>query len=372
MAAGSDYYEVLGVNRDASPEEIKRAYRRLAHRWHPDVADDKHEAEERFKEITEAYEVLRDEQKRWEYDRYGRTGRAAPGMDFGGMGGFGDLFEAFFGARAAQHEQRHGPQRGQDLRYDLEMTLEQVSSGLDRTIRVSRLARCGACAGSGSRDQQRPGICPVCQGQGEVRQTSGSVFGMQFTSVTTCPRCQGEGMVVVNPCPQCAGRGVERVSAEVAAHIPPGVDHGTKVRLAGEGDAGLRGGPAGDLYVVIHLLPHETFQRRGTELITEVGMPFTTAALGGTLAVPTLDGEGEVHVPAGTQTGTTFRLKGKGLPDVHSSHRGDLHVVVRLAVPTRLTDKQRRLLQEFAQAGGDKLPADHKGIFERVRDAFSG
>ena len=371
MAAGRDYYEVLGVSREASPEEIKRAYRRLAHRWHPDVAANKNEAEERFKEITEAYEVLRDEQKRWEYDRYGRVGRG-PSVDLGDFGGFGDLFDAFFGgARQARYAQRHGPRRGQDLRYDLELTLEEVASGLERTIRVSRMTRCQDCQGRGSRDQQGPAPCTTCRGTGEVRQTQGSVFGMHFTSITTCPRCQGEGMVIADPCPRCSGQGHERTAQELRVTVPAGVDQGSKVKLAGAGDAGPRGGPAGDLYLVVRVAPHEIFQRRGTELITEVPLPFTVAALGGTLPVPTLDGEGEVHVPAGTQTGATFRLKGKGLPDLQSRHRGDLHVVVRVAVPARLTEKQRHLLQQFAQAGGDHISQDNRGIFDRVRDVFS-
>jgi len=373
-ASGTDYYEILGVSRDASPEEIKRAYRRLAHRWHPDVCENKEEAEERFKEITEAYEVLRDEQKRWEYDQFGRVGARRGGAgagDFAGFGGFGDLFEAFFGtARQQQYAERHGPARGDDLRYDLELTLEEAAAGVQRTIRISRMETCQACRGSGSQDANGAIGCPMCHGQGQVRQSQSSIFGMSFTSIVTCPRCHGEGMVIPNPCPQCQGRGRERLGQQVEINVPAGVDTGSKVTVRGKGDVGPRGGPAGDLYLVIHVREHEIFQRRGTELITEVPLPFTIAALGGTLKVPTLDGEGEVHVPAGTQTGSTFRLRGKGMPDLHSGHRGDLHVVTRVVVPSRLNEKQRRLLEQFAEAGGDRVH-EGKGIFDRVKDAFS-
>jgi molecular chaperone DnaJ len=233
------------------------------------------------------------------------------------------------------------------------------------------MAPCGTCGGSGSQDQAAPVACPVCQGSGQVRQSQASVFGMHFTSISTCPRCQGEGLVISNPCLQCSGRGRERISQELNVTVPPGVDTGSKVQLAGEGDAGLRGGPPGDLYLVTHVRAHEVFQRRGTELICEVPLAFATAALGGTLRVPTLGGEGEVHVPAGTQTGVTFRLKGRGMPDLHSSHRGDLHVVTRVVVPTRLSEMQRRLLQEYAAAGGDQVHQEPRGIFDRVKDAFS-
>jgi len=368
MAQKRDYYEVLEVSPDASPEDIKRAYRRLARQHHPDVCPGDPAAEGRFKEIAEAYEVLSDPQKRYQYDQFGHLGEGAPGWGgFEGFGGFGDLFDAFFGARQAARTQVR--QAGADLRYDLEISLEEAARGADRTIRVSRLVTCTACAGAGGKSGARPLACPACQGTGQVRHTANSIFGMQFASVVPCGRCRGEGVVISDPCPTCHGRGTERRTEQVAVRIPAGADSGSRVRLAGKGDAGMRSGPAGDLYVLAHMRPHEIFERRGTEIICEAPLAFTTAALGGKITVPTLDGQAELRIPPGTQPGTTFRLKGKGLPDLHGAHRGDQHVVVRLQVPTQLNEKQRRLLEAFRQAGGDHVE-DDKSLFDKVKDAF--
>lgn len=374
MADKRDYYEVLGVDRSASSEEIKRAYRRLARQFHPDVNPGDPTAEASFKELGGAYEVLCDPQKRASYDRFGHVGmRSGFGMsDFDPFGGFGDLFEAFFGGATRTAQRPKVDLRGADLRYDLEITLEEAAFGVERPIRISRLCPCESCQGSGGKPGAQMITCPQCQGAGQVRHSRDTMFGMQFTSVTTCDRCYGEGMVVSDPCPDCLGRGNERRSEQLKVKIPAGVDNGSRVRLSGEGDAGLRGEASGDLHIVIHVRPHDFFARRGSELICEVPLPFTIAALGGTFTVPTLDGKAQIDIPAGTQSGGTFRIKGKGLPDLERRHRGDQHVVVRVIVPVKLNKKQQELLQEFARLGGDKLGPREKGIFERMKEALRG
>jgi molecular chaperone DnaJ len=344
MNEKADYYEVLQVPRDAPQDEIKKAYRRLARQHHPDVNPGDPTAEERFKQVTEAYEVLNDPQKRSEYDRYGHGGR--PSLDFGGFGGFGfgDIFDAFFGGPQARTATER---RGSDLRYDLEITLEEAAKGAQRQIRLSHMVACGECSGTGSRGPAREATCPVCRGEGEIRRVSSAMFGMQFSTVSTCARCRGQGTIIADPCRNCGGQGVERRSGALTVTVPPGVDSGEKLRVAGQGDA-MGGGMPGDLYVVIHVRPHEIFQRRGSELLCEVPLPFVTAALGGEIDVPTLYGPTKLHIPPGTQTGAAFRIKGRGMPAGQSSQRGDLHVVTRVTVPTKLTHKQRMLLQTFA------------------------
>jgi molecular chaperone DnaJ len=373
MVGKRDYYEVLGVGRSATPEEIKRAFRRLARQHHPDVNPTDSEAEERFKEIGEAYEVLSDPQKRQQYDMFGHTANQQQngGADFGGFGGFGDIFDAFFGGGfEGRTRQAARDTRGADIRADIEITLEEAASGVEKTIRVTRQVTCPECAGKGGRAGSGPITCLVCHGSGRIRQTSG-IFGMQFTSVGVCERCQGEGTVIADPCTVCQGKGRVRKSEQLQVQIPAGADTGHRLRLEGQGDAGLRGGPIGDLYIFIHLLPHDVFERRGTELICEVPIPFSIAALGGKLKVPTLDGNEDLHIPAGTQTGATFRIRGKGLPDPNGYARGDEHVIVKLVVPTKLTTKQRQLLREYAKDAGEHAD-DDKGILERVKDVLNG
>lgn len=366
MAQRRDYYEVLGVGRGASQDEIKRAFRRLARRHHPDVNPGDLQAEARFKEIAEAYEVLRDPDRRAQYDYYGRVG--ATGAVWDELGGFGDLFEAFFGRPRAGR--RRGPARGADLRYDLELTLEEVASGVKRTLTLERRDECGRCGGTGSASRSERVLCPACGGAGQTQQVQSTPLG-RLATVATCSRCGGEGMVVSDPCPACRGSGRRLQQAEVTVKVPPGVEDGVSLRLEGEGEAGPRGAPAGDLYVVVHVRPHELFERRGRDLYCEAPIPFPVATLGGAVAVPTLHGEEQLRVPPGTQTGETFTLRGAGLPDVRTGELGDEYVTVRVVTPTRLTERQRKLLEEFARESGDEVE-ESRSWFSRVRDALGG
>jgi molecular chaperone DnaJ len=370
MQGQKDYYEILGVPRDATSEEIKRAYRRLARECHPDVNPGDASAEARFKEVAAAYEVLSDPQKRSRYDRFGAAGGRGGFSDFDlGFGGFGDLFESFFGGmgRGAPVE---AEERGGDLQQDLEITLAQAARGVQRVITVSRMRACSVCEGSGAKAGSRPMTCPVCHGAGEVRHTSSSVFGMHFATVSRCEKCRGRGSVESDPCPNCYGTGRERRSEQVTVEIPKGIESGMTLRLRGEGDAGAHGARAGDLLVNVHVAEDPFFERRGTELICEAPVAFTTAALGGTITVPSLQGASEVRIPAGSQNGTVFRLRGKGMPDMQSGRRGDLHVVMRVVVPTHLTGEQRRLLERFAQAGGDHVSDGERKLLDRLEEAL--
>jgi len=368
MDAKRDYYDVLGVSRGASPEEVKRAYRRLARQHHPDVNPGDAEAEKRFKEVVEAYEVLSDPERRAQYDRFGHAG--APVMADFGFGGFSDLIEAFFGGFESRPRSTIKDFRGADLRLDLEITLEEAAFGTTKTVRVNRLTRCDECRGEGGHAGSAPVVCPLCRGEGRVRHSTG-VFGMQFTSVYTCEHCQGEGSTLSDPCPSCQATGRTRKVEHLRVEIPPGVDSGYRLRLEKEGDAGLRGAPPGDLYLVVHVLSHKIFERRGTEIVCEVPLPFTVAALGGKIRVPTLGGEQELHIPAGTQTGTTFRLRGQGLPEPNGHFRGDQHVIVKVVVPARLSAKQRELLRQLAKTEKETT-VEEKGLLERVKDALGG
>jgi len=366
MNGKRDYYEVLGLDRSASNEEIKRAYRRLARQHHPDVNPNDPDSEERFKEVVEAYEALSDAERRMQYDHFGHVGGA--GMSDFGFGGFSDLIESFFGGgfggrtRATVQDLR-----GADLRVDVELTLEEVALGADKEIRVSRQMQCNECQGRGGSESSKTVICPNCRGEGRVRHASG-VFGIQFTSVAACERCQGEGRLISDPCPSCQGQGRKKKAEKMKIHIPPGADSGHRLQLRGEGDVGLRGASPGDLYVVTHILPHNIFERRGTEIICEVPLPFTIAALGGKLEVPTLGEAEELKIPAGTQTGTAFRLRGKGLPDPNGQVRGDEHIIVKVSVPTHLSAKQRQLLKQLAEESDE----DDKGLLERMKEALGG
>jgi molecular chaperone DnaJ len=375
MRTQRDYYEILGVARDATAEEIKRAYRRLAREHHPDVnpGNKEKEAEARFKEIAAAYEVLCDPQRRSRYDRFGHAGArgAFDDFDLGGFGGFGDLFESFFGG-VGRTTRAGVEERGADLQEDVEVTLEQAATGAQRPLHVSRMRTCSVCEGSGGQASSRPMTCPACHGAGEIRHATNTVFGMRFATVTTCERCRGHREVQSDPCTNCYGAGRERRGEQITVNVPAGIESGSRLRLQGEGDAGARGAPAGDLYVTVHVSEHRFFERRGTELICEVPLPFTAAALGGSIKVPSLSGESEVHIPAGTQSGAVFRLRGKGMPDLHSGRHGDQHVVVRVVVPTHLTAQQRRLLEQFAKAGGDKMGDKQRKLFERLKDALGG
>ncbi len=367
-----DYYELLGIARAASAEEIKRAYRSLARTHHPDVAEDKTAAEHHFKEINEAYEVLSDPQKRAQYDRFGTVNGAGNGADFGfggfGQSGFGDIFDMFFGdARAQGQPRRNGPQRGSDLRYDLEITLEDAFSGTTKEIQFSHLAQCDTCKGAGAAPGTLITACERCGGSGIMRTVRQTPLG-QFVTQTTCTFCDGEGHVVAQPCETCNGRGRREVERRLSVKVPAGVDDGSRIRIAGSGEAGIRGGAAGDLYVYLNVAPHPMLRRDGLDTYVDIPLSFPQATLGATIGVPSLEGELPLTIPAGTQTGSTLRLRGHGMPSVRGSQRGDHHVTIHVAVPTKMSKRQRELLEEYARAGGDAI--DEKSFFDRVKDAF--
>ncbi len=370
-----DYYEILGVPRDADENTIKSAYRKLARQYHPDV-NKSPDAEERFKEVNEAYEVLSDAEKRQAYDRYGHAatqggfGAGGPGSPFAGMGGFADIFEEFFGGFGGMRSATRGPTRGDDLRYDLEITFQEAVFGAEKEIEVPRLETCPVCQGTGAEPGTKPIRCPQCHGTGEVRRAQQTILG-QFVSVTTCPRCNGEREIVTTPCSHCRGQKRVTVTRRLSVSIPAGVDDGMRIRLAGEGEPGERGGPPGNLYVFLHVKPHPVFQRQENDILLELPINIVQAALGCEPEVPTLDGKMKLTIPPGTQHGTVFRLRGKGVPILRSNRRGDQLVTVRVIVPDKLNEKQRKLLQELGDTLGlDCLQKDTRNVFEKFLDAL--
>jgi molecular chaperone DnaJ len=376
MAASKrDYYEVLGVARTASDDEIKKAFRRLAKQYHPD-ANKEQGAESRFIEINEAYEVLSDPQKRAAYDRYGHAGLNGAGAgfnDFAGFGSINDLFETFFATSGAT-QRRAGTQRGADLRYELTITFEEAVFGCQKEIELPRWETCTACRGSGAQPGTSTSRCPSCQGTGEIRRVQQSIFG-QFVNVTMCERCRGEGRVITTPCEKCRGQGRVRNNRRVVVNIPAGVDDGINVRVTGEGEVSARGGTPGNLYVVLTVKPHPVFKRQGNDIIYELPISFTQAALGDEVEVPTVDGKSTtLKIPAGTQSNRSFRLKGLGVPVVHSSARGDQHVIVKVVTPTNLTPEQKHLLEEFARLEREQSEQNGKNIFrdlfDKAKDVF--
>ena len=351
--AKRDYYEVLGVSRDASADTIKKAYRKLARKYHPDANPDSQDADAKIKEINEAYEVLVDSEKRARYDRFGHAGN---GQGFGGagggagnFGGFEDIFEMFFNTG----RQRRGPERGADLRLDLELSFEEAVFGLEKEVKVPRTESCSTCGGSGAAPGTNPQACVVCAGTGQVQFAQNTPFG-RIVQSRTCDRCRGKGKIIEKPCATCHGNGQVRRTRNIDVKIPAGVDNGTRLRVSGEGESGLRGGPRGDLYVYIHVRTHRDFTRHGNDIICEVPISFVQAALGDEIEVPTLEGKVSLKVPEGTQGGTVFRLRGRGVPDVSGYGRGDQHVKVNVVTPVKLDERQKELLREFAEAGGDK------------------
>lgn len=352
------YYEVLGVERDASGEVIKKAYRQLAIQYHPDKNPGDTEAEERFKECAEAYEVLRDPEKRRLYDAYGHEGLKHSGFDgFGGVedifSAFGDIFGDLFGF-GRPGGRPAGPRQGRDLRYDMELTLEEAAQGKQNEIKVAREAACEACSGSGQAGAAEPVVCRTCGGTGQVVRAQGF-----FRIAATCPECRGAGRVVTDPCRECGGRGRVREAKTLAVKVPPGIDHGQRLRIGGEGEGGDMGAPPGDLYVVVHVLPHKVFERDGQNLYRRLDVSMAQAALGRTVLVETLvDGTAELELPEGVQTGELVRVKGLGMPRLRDGKRGDLHVQVMVQTPRKLGKRQRELLEELAELGeADAAPA---------------
>ncbi|HKO24391.1 MAG TPA: molecular chaperone DnaJ [Chloroflexota bacterium] len=347
-----DYYEVLGVARNASEDELKRAFRTLARQYHPDV-NKSPDAEARFKEIGEAYDVLSDPQKRRVYDQCGHAGLDRQGyggfQGFEGFGSVADIFEqvdTFFGG-AGRGRTRRSPQRGADLRYDLTITFEEAVFGTEKTLEIPRLESCGVCKGSGAEPKTEPTICPQCTGNGELRRVRQSLLG-QVVKVTPCGRCQGEGRIISTPCHACHGQGCVRKTRQLTVRIPAGVDSGQQIRLCGEGEAGPKGGPPGNLYVVLEVTPHPFFEREGSDIFCALPLCFAQAALGDRVEVPTIDGSAILAIPAGTHTGQTFRLREKGVPHLGGVGRGDQYVTVRVCTPTQLSPRERQLFEELA------------------------
>ncbi len=370
-----DYYEVLGVARNASQEEIKKAYRKIAVQCHPDKNPGDKTAEEKFKELGEAYEVLSDPQKRAAYDQYGHAAFDRRTGGFGRTAGFHDPFEVFrevFGGGGIFEDLFGGvshdpsqPQRGDDLRYDMEITFEEAARGCEKEITVTKPERCDVCQGSGAEPGSKARTCPTCGGRGQVISSRGI-----FSIAQTCPQCQGAGRILDRPCKICRGQGRRERTSKIKLRMPAGVDTASRLRSAGNGEAGWRGGPSGDLYVVIHVKPHEIFQRDGDDLLCEVPVSFVQAALGAEIDVPTLDGKSSVKIPAGTQPGTMFRLKGKGIKNIQGYGHGDLHVRINVEVPTRLSATQKAKLQEFDQlCNGEENPIG-QSFFEKAKKLF--
>jgi len=374
MAAKRDYYEVLGVAREASAEEIKKSYRKLAVKFHPDKNPGDHEAEDKFKELGEAYEALSDPDKRAAYDRYGHQAFAGGGGGGGGFhdpmdlfsqvfgGAFGSGFEEFFGGG---RRQRSGKQRGSDLRYDLEISLEEAARGSEKELEIEHFGPCGNCNASGSKSGGGTKPCSTCGGRGVIARQAGI-----FIQQTTCPECRGAGETVADPCGTCGGDGRTHKASRIKIRIPAGVEDGTRLRSTGNGDAGVRGGAAGDLYVFLHVKEHDVFEREGNDLYCEVPMPFSVAALGGELEVPTLDGRASIKIPAGTQGGTLFRLRERGVPSLSNQKKGDLHVRVQVEVPTKLNTEQQDILRSFAASIGEHNSPMQESFFQKARRFF--
>jgi molecular chaperone DnaJ len=373
MTDKRDYYQVLGVQKNASQTEIRKAYRKLARQHHPDL-NQSADAEERFKELNEAYEILSDDQKRATYDRYGHAGLSGQ-AGFGGFeGGIGDIFEQFFGnfARAGASSGRRGPRAGSDLRSSITISFEDAVHGTEVELDVQRYEQCQTCNATGAAPGTTPIRCVQCAGTGEVRSARQSIFG-QVVVTDTCPRCRGAGEVISSPCASCNGQGRNRVSKRLQVNVPAGIDDGMRIRLTGEGDEGVRGGPQGNLYVDIHVRPHEYFRRDGQNILLDLELNIAQAALGDEIDIPTIDGTHDMSIPAGTQTGQVFRLRGKGIPHVRNANlRGDMLINVFVKVPTNLNEEQRMLMTKLAATLGSSPTASaHKGgFFERLRDAF--
>ena len=371
--AQRDYYEILNIGRNANNEEIKNSFRNLARKYHPDVSKEP-DAEEKFKEINEAYAVLSDSEKRAAYDRYGHAG-------VNGMGGmpdfttidFSDIFEEFFGfgGMGGGSRRKNAPRRGADLSYSVTLEFEEAVFGVDKEVEITRDETCTACHGTGAESGTSPSTCSNCGGRGEVRQVRQTFLG-SMVQVTTCPTCQGKGTIIQSPCKICRGLGLERKTSKKLIHIPAGVDNGTQIRLAGEGQPGINGGPVGNLYIEIRVKPHKFFRRRQNDIQIDLNINIAQATLGAEIDVPTLDGNEKLVIPPGTQPGRIFKLKGKGVPHIRSSSRGDQLVVVGVEIPTQVNSEQRVLFEKLADTLGTEVLPQEKGFFDRLKEVLSG
>jgi molecular chaperone DnaJ len=369
VAVKRDYYEVLGVDRRCSAEELKVAFRKIAMDSHPDRHPNDAVAHDRFKEASEAYAVLSDPERRRSYDLFGHSAvGAAPAVDFSDMP-FADIFDTFFGGGFGARARRERSNRGDDLRYDLAITFEESFTGVEKQIEVPRLATCERCSGSGAEPGTGQETCPGCSGSGQIRRSAQSFFG-QVVTTTTCPTCGGAGRLLKNPCAECRGQGRVRKSRQLAVKIPAGVDTGSQIRISGEGEAGVRGGASGDLYVVLRVKPHSQLARHEQDIVYELRVNMVQAALGDRIEIPTLEGLVEIAIPAGTQNGQSFRLQGRGMPDVRGGRRGDQYVVVQVVIPKDLNIEQKALLRKVGGLTG-KPEKVSKGFFDRLRDAIS-
>ena len=374
-----DYYEALGIERGATEVEIKKAFRSQARKYHPDVnKDNLKESEEKFKEINAAYEILSDPQKRAAYDQYGHAAFEQGGRGGGAGAGFGfdmgDIFESFFGGDPFGRggARRPGPERGADLRYDIEIDLKKAAYGFEDEITVPRTENCPVCEGSGAEPGSKVDTCPKCNGSGQEQVVQNTMFG-RMVNTRLCSQCQGEGKIIKTRCKDCQGQGRVQKRRKIKVKIPAGIDTGSRLRVSGEGEAGLRGGSTGDLYVYVHVKADAFFKRDGDDVMCEVPISMTQAALGATLEIPTLFGKEDLDIPEGTQPGATFRMRGKGIPNVHrQSQKGDQLVTVKVSIPKKLDSKQRELLEQFAELTKDKQYHDGKGFFHKIKDAIIG
>ncbi len=385
--AKRDYYEVLGVSKDASSDEIKKAFRQQAKKYHPDMNPDDKEADARFKEVNEAYEVLSDKQKRAQYDQFGHAAfdQTAGGYGggysggFSGFGGFDDIINSFFGGGGFSGTRRSGPEQGADLRYDLNLTFEEAAFGGKKSFTIQRSENCEACHGTGAKDGTKQRTCPSCNGTGQVKTVQNSIFG-QVQQVTTCSTCRGEGSIIDEPCDACKGRGRVNRMRSVTVNIPAGIDDSQSISLSGQGEPGRKGGSNGDLYVMVHVKPHKLFRRKGYDINYDKTISYATATLGGTIVVPTLEGDMDYQVAPGTQPGEVVRIAGKGIQRLRQSSKGDMFVRLVVDVPKKLTDEQRELLIQFDESLGNKGDSQkskksapqkdkkEKGFFEKVKD----
>lgn len=368
-----DYYEVLGVSKGASKDEIKKAYRKLSKQYHPDINKEP-DAADKFKEITESYEVLSDEQKKAHYDQFGHTDPNqgfGGGQDFGGFGGFEDIFSTFFGGGGRRRDP-NAPRQGADLQYTMTLSFEEAVFGKETEIEIPREEDCGTCKGTGAKPGTKVNTCSHCHGTGQISVEQNTPLG-RIVNRRPCHHCQGTGKIIPEKCSTCGGTGKVRKRKKIQVKVPAGIDDGQQLRVSGQGEPGVNGGPSGDLYVVFHVRSHEFFERDGDDVYCEMPITVTQAALGDEIEVPTLHGKVKLKIPAGTQTGTRFRLKGKGIPNVRGYGQGDQHVVILLVTPRKLTDKQKQLLREFAVISGQNAPDEQEeSFFAKVKRAFKG